>query len=422
MLSRYTSDAMATIWSDAARYERWRQVELAVLAAQVRAGTTPVDVLAAVEGVPAPTPAQVEVVEAEVRHDVVAFLDAWTASMDANAAAHVHRHLTSSDTVDTAQACALAEATDLILAAGRRLVVALADRALEHRATLCVARTHGQAAAFDVFGHRFADFAFAVDRALVRLSDTRAAVTVTNISGPVGAGIDLPPELVRNVAHSLGLGITPTTTQVVFRDAIAAWVTDLALLGAVCEAVATDIRLGQHDGVAELAEPRQQGQEGSSAMPHKRNPINAESVTGIARLLRGYVSPAIEDIALWSHRDISHSSVERVVLPDAASLCEQAVMATILMVNGMVVNEDALRANIQRAGPDLISSRLQAALLGDGFRRSDAATVVRERIGGNQVSSEEIASAAAEVIESEALALMFDQLSEIRSQYTAEKD
>ena len=408
---------MAAIWSDAARYERWRQVELAVLAAQVRIGATPAEVLTAAEAVPAPTPAEVEAVEAKVRHDVVAFLDAWTAGMDAEVAGHVHRHLTSSDTVDTAQACALAEATDLILGAGRRLVVALADRAFEHQATLCVARTHGQPAAFDVLGHRFADFAFAADRALTRLTRTRAAVTVANISGPVGAGIDLPTGLVRDVGDTLDLGLAPTTTQVVFRDAIAAWITDLALLGAVCEAVATDIRLGQHDGVAELAEPLHQGQAGSSAMPHKRNPITAENISGIARLLRAYVGPALEDVALWQHRDISHSSVERVVLPDAAALCEHALTATVCMVDGIVIDEDAVRANIERAGAVLVSSRLQAALLSTGLRRKDAAALVRERIVGGLVTTGELESAATEVLESEVLAVTFDRLAEIRIRY-----
>lgn len=419
MLGRYTSDEMAVIWSDATRYERWRQVELAVLAAQVRAGTAPAAVLAAAQGVAAPSPAEVEAVEAEVGHDVVAFLDAWTAEMDVEVAAHIHRHLTSSDIVDTAQACAIALTTDLILAAAQRLVIALANRALEHRYTLCVGRTHGQPAAFDVLGHRFADFAFAADRAVARLKHTRASVAVANISGPVGAGIALPPDIVRDVGDTLRLVIAPTTTQVVFRDSIAAWVADLALLGAVCEAVATDIRLGQHDGIAELAEPRQQGQEGSSAMPHKRNPITAENITGIARLLRGYVGPAFEDVALWQHRDISHSSVERVVLPDAAALCEHALAATARMVDGLVVDEVAIRANIDRAGAILASSRLQAAVQSTGRRRSDAAAVVRDRIAGASVTTEEVESAATEVLQSESLAATFDRLAEIRMRHSS---
>jgi adenylosuccinate lyase len=419
MLSRYTSDEMAAIWSDQARYERWRLLELAVLAAQVRAGTVPAEVLSVAESVPVPTAADVEAVEAVVRHDVVAFLDAWTAGMDASVACQVHRVLTSSDTADTAQALALVEATDVILTAGQRLVTVLADRALEHRASLCVARTHGQAAAFDVVGHRFADLAFATDRALARLAGTRAAVAVVNVSGPVGTGVDLPAALVRDIADTLGLGVAPVTTQVVFRDAIAAWVSDLALMGAVCESVATDIRLGQHDGVAELAEPRQPGQVGSSAMPHKRNPVTAENITGIARLLRGYVGPALEDVALWQHRDISHSSVERVVLPDAAALCEHALVATARMVSGLVIDLAAIQANIDRAGGALATSRLQATLQSKGFRRMNAAEAVRERVSKGLVSTEELEAAATQVLQSEALAATFDRLVELRARHAS---
>lgn len=417
MLSRYTSDEMAAVWSDEARYGRWRQVELAILAAQVSAGTVPPEVLTHAEAAPAPTLVQVEAVEAEVRHDVVAFLDAWTNGMDATVAGHVHRLLTSSDTVDTAQAIALAEATDLIAAAGRRLVIALADKAMELRATLCVARTHGQPATFDVVGHRFADFAYATDRALERLARTRSAVAVANISGPVGAGIDLPPALVDQIAKTLGLGVPPTTTQVVFRDAIAAWTADLALLGAVCEAVATDVRLGQHDGVAELAEPGRSGQEGSSAMPHKRNPIAAENVTGLGRLLRSYVSPALEDVALWQHRDISHSSVERVILPDGAALCEHALAVTTKMVEGLAVNHDAVAANIERAGAALASNRLQAALMRQGARRAEAARTLRERLDSGTVAPADVEAAAAEVLASETLAETFANISKLRARY-----
>lgn len=361
----------------------------------------------------------VEAVEEKVRHDVVAFLDAWTGGMDASAAGHVHKHLTSSDIVDTAQAIALVEATDLILAAGQRLVVALADRALEHRGTLCVARTHGQAAALDVVGHRFADFAFAADRGLARLRDTRFAIAVVNVSGPVGTGGHLPPSLVRDVADTLRLEVPPVTTQVLFRDSIAAWVTNLALLGAVCESAATDIRLGQHDGIAELAEPQHPGQQGSSAMPHKRNPITAENITGLARLLRGYVGPALEDIALWQHRDISHSSVERVVLPDAAALCEHAVNATARMVTGVIVDREALRANIDRAGTELVSSLLQTELQSTGVPRKAAADLVRERLAGGVVPAEEVQRAASQLLQSESLAAQFDQVAALRDHYSA---
>lgn len=420
MLGRYTSDAMASIWSDSARYGRWRDVELAVLAAQVRHGGAPLSALEAATAVPAPSNAQVEEVEARVRHDLVAFLDAWTDQMNDSTASHIHRDLTSSDIVDTAQAKALAEASDLILAAGTRLVVALTERALEQRTTLCVARTHGQPAAFDVLGHRFADLAFAVDRALTRLVATVPLVAVANISGPVGTGLALPPELVADVASSLGLGVAPATTQVLFRDSIAAWVSDLTLLGAVCEAVATDIRIGQHDGITELAEPRKAGQEGSSAMPHKRNPIAAENITGLARVLRGYVGPSLEDVALWGHRDISHSSVERVVLPDAAAICEHVLTATARVVEGVFVDIGAVRNNIERAGSVLASNRAQTKAQATGLRRAEAAAVVRDRIRESDVSTSDLEEAAAEVLQSQALAAVFERTAALRERYLNE--
>lgn len=417
MLGRYTSDAMAAIWSDASRYSRWREVELAVLAARVRCGDAPLSALEAASAVPSPANARVEEIESRVRHDVVAFLDAWTADMDDVTASHIHRGLTSSDIVDTAQAKALNAASNLILAAGRRLVLALIDRAVEHRATLSVARTHGQPAAFDVLGHRFADLAFAADRALARLVHTVPSVAVANISGPVGTGIGLPADLVADIASSLGLGVAPTTTQVLFRDSIAAWVGDLALLGAVCEAVATDIRIGQHDGIVELAEAHHAGQEGSSAMPHKRNPITAENITGLARVLRGYVGPALEDVTLWGHRDLSHSSVERIVLPDAAAVAEQILTSAARAVEGVVVDLNAVRHNVERAGTVLASSRQLAKAQATGLRRSEAAAQVRDqlRIGG--VSTLEVEEAAEEVLQSTSLTWTFERVAELREKW-----
>ena len=418
MLTRYTTEAMAKIWSDEARYERWREVELAVLAAQVHAGAVPARVLTAATAVPLPRAEHIATVEAEVRHDVVAFLEAWTAPMDDDVAGYVHRHLTSSDTVDTAQGIAIAQATDLIVDAGRGVVRALTRLALEHRDTLCVARTHGQPAALDVVGHRFADFAFAVDRALRHLSSARAGVAVVNISGPVGTGVALPPDLVHNVAETLGLATPATTTQVVFRDATAIWVAALAVLGAVCEAIATDVRLGQHDGVTELFEPRTQTQQGSSAMPHKRNPVAAENLVGIARLLRGYVGPALENVALWQHRDISHSSVERVLLPDAASLCEYALNSTARMIDGLVIDRSAVQANIGRAGVSLVSAHLQAQTQSEGVRRRDAAEAVRERIARGDVAPSMIEMVGAEVLTSPALIAVFENVAALQGRYS----
>jgi len=368
-----------------------------------------------------PTPSDVAELEKTVRHDVVAFLHSWTARMDPLAATHVHRDLTSSDVVDTALGLALQAAARLIQDAGEDLLVGLCDLALQLRAVLCVGRTHGQAAAFDVMGHRFADFAFALDRSLTRFSASSALVRLVKLSGPVGTGARLEPPLVDRVAATLGLAVPEVTTQVIFRDGIAAWVADIALLGAVCEAIATDVRIGQHDGVEELYELRGSGQEGSSAMPHKRNPIMAENITGLARLLRSYVGPALEDVALWQHRDLSHSSVERVILPDAAAIAETILRRTAEMVNGLEIDTENVSANIDRAGAVLASSLIRSHLLRDGSPQQGVAESVRQILADGTVSPREIESAADEVRASSELARVFESVTALRSTYAGRR-
>jgi len=421
MLARYTSASMAAVWSDEARYARWRDVELAVLQARTSYGLTPEPVLAAASLVLTPPKADIEAVEEEVRHDVVAFLLAWTERMEPLVAAHVHRGLTSSDVVDTAQSLAIGAATTLIEVQGRQLVVALLAKALANRDVLCVARTHGQPAAFDVIGHRFADLAFAVDRALERLAGARPRVLLANLTGPVGTGVGIPCDVAADAADKLGLALPAVTTQVLFRDGVAEWVAALALIGAVCEAVATDVRIGQHDGVEELAEPRGRGQEGSSAMPHKRNPVTAENVVGLARLLRSYLPPVIENVALWQHRDISHSSVERVVLPDAAALAEHVLRQTTRMIEGLLVDTDAVGANVARVGPRLASDRLLDLELANGATRREAMAAVRTRLSSGTVGDAVLVSAAEEVLHSEHLAQVFERAAALLEQYLSDR-
>jgi len=269
----------------------------------------------------------------------------------------------------------------------------------------------------DVVGHRFADFAFAVHRSVARLETTRKQLMVANISGPVGTGIGLPVDLASRAAKILGLALPEVTTQVVFRDTIATWVADLALLAAACEAIATDVRIGQHDGVAEMAEPRGAAQEGSSAMPHKRNPISAENVVGVARLLRGYVQPALQSIALWQHRDISHSSVERVVLPDAAALAEHILCTAVRVVDGLHIDQQQLQANIDRAGPRVVSSRLLGQQLDAGAPRREAMNRVRERVDSGDTAIAEVEAAAADVLASEALTRSFAFVADLRERH-----
>lgn len=422
MLERYSSPAMSKIWSTSSTYERWRRVELAVVEARVAVGRTPDTVLSALRGQPAPSIDAVAAIEEEVRHDLVAFLYAWTDDVDPQTAGHAHQDLTSSDVVDTALSLALRDATDLVLDAGHELVIALCDCALAHRKTVCVARTHGQAAAPSVFGHRIADFAFAADRAVRRLSAARDQAALINITGPVGTGVGLGPEITDRVAAILGLGRPLATTQVLFRDHIASWVLALALLAATCEAVATDVRIGQHDGINELAEARAPRQQGSSAMPHKANPITSEQICGLARVLRGYVGPTLEDVALWQHRDITHSSVERVILPDASALSEHLCRSTARLVSNLSINASTMMENVRRAGEQLASSRALSYHLGGGIARREAVESVRDMRRSSvappeAVSVPTLAVAIEEMLESATLSRCFNNVAVLRRGY-----
>ena len=316
MIERYTLPEMGHVWSEAHKYELWCQVETLVLAAHAEAGTVPAEAVAPVAAAAPPTPEAVAALEAVTGHDVIAFLSAWANNTTPReAAAYVHYGMTSSDLLDTALALQLAESTDLLTARCERLLHVLREHALEHRTTLRPGRTHGIHAEPDVWGHRVADFAFAVHRCRDRLIRARQSVAVGKLSGPVGTYSNIDPEIESEVLGKLGLRPADVATQVVLRDGIAEWVSVLALIASVCDAIAIEIRHGQRTEVAELAEPFGAGQKGSSAMPHKKNPVRAERISGLARVVRAQVVPVMEGIPLWHERDISHSSTERIALP-----------------------------------------------------------------------------------------------------------
>ena len=287
MIDRYTLPEMGRIWSEAHKYELWCQVETLVLEAHARAGTVPADAVGPVRAAPPPTPEAVAEVEAVTEHDVIAFLTAWADNTEPrSAAAFVHYGMTSSDLLDTALALQLAEATDLLLAKADRLVAVLRDHGLAHRETLRSGRTHGIHAEPDVWGHRVADFAFAAARSRDRVRRAREAVAVGTLSGPVGSYSNIDPAIEAAVMPALGLRAADVATQVVIRDGIAEWVSALAILATVCEAIALEVRHGQRTELRELAEPFRTGQKGSSAMPHKKNPIRSERICGLARVVR----------------------------------------------------------------------------------------------------------------------------------------
>jgi adenylosuccinate lyase len=285
--------------------------------------------------------------------------------------------MTSSDLLDTALAVQLTEASDLLLAKADRLVAVLRDHALAHRDTIKVGRTHGVHAEPDVWGHRVADLAFAMARSRDRLRAARSRVGVVAISGAVGTYSLIDPSVEGAVAGALGLRPADASTQVVLRDSISEWVAALGIIATVCEAVALEVRHGQRTEVRELAEPFGAGQKGSSAMPHKKNPIRSERIAGLARVVRAAIVPVMEGIPLWHERDISHSSTERVFLPDAAITTDYLLHLTTGLVSGLVVDADRMRANLDSTGGLIYTSSVLLELVDGGLSREDAYALVQ---------------------------------------------
>jgi adenylosuccinate lyase len=378
MIERYTLPEMGRIWSDQHKYELWCRVETLVLEAHAAAGRVPADAVEPVRNAPPPTPERVAEIEETTQHDVIAFLTAWADNTTPrSAAAYVHHGMTSSDLLDTALAVQLTEASDLLLAKADRLVAVLRDHALAHRDTIKVGRTHGVHAEPDVWGHRVADLAFAMARSRDRLRAARSRVGVVAISGAVGTYSLIDPSVEGAVAGALGLRSADASTQVVLRDSISEWVAALGIIATVCEAVALEVRHGQRTEVRELAEPFGAGQKGSSAMPHKKNPIRSERIAGLARVVRAAIVPVMEGIPLWHERDISHSSTERVFLPDAAITTDYLLHLTTGLVSGLVVDADRMRANLDSTGGLIYTSSVLLELVDGGLSREDAYALVQ---------------------------------------------
>ncbi|MFL6162180.1 MAG: adenylosuccinate lyase [Jatrophihabitantaceae bacterium] len=366
MISRYALPEMAQLWTDQARYETWTQVEILASQAQAQLGRIPAMAVADMRRAPIPSAARVAELERVRDHEVLSFLAAFCENLPAESARWVHLGMTSYDLVDTALGFTLARSADLLIAAGRRLRSVLIDRALEHWDTVCIGRTHGVHAEPTTFGHKLAGFAFAIDRSLRRLRAARTAVAVGTISGAVGTYALIDPYVESYVCSQLGLGVEPAPSQVVARDRHAELVQAVAVLGACIEQIALELRLLQRTEVAEVEERRTVAYQGSSAMPHKRNPTTSERLCGLARLLRGYASTVLEDVALWHERDLAHSSVERVALPDSLLVGHyQATMATEL-VETLAVFGDRMRASVQATNGLVYSSAVLADLTESG--------------------------------------------------------
>jgi adenylosuccinate lyase len=376
MIPRYTLPEMGAVWSEQYRFRLFARVEVAVVRARARRGLVPPEDLAAIEATPPPPAERVHELDQRLHHDVIAFLTAYGEGIGP-ASRHVHYGMTSSDLLDSALALQLVRAADLLASRLDRLVAALRDRALEHRDTLCLGRTHGVAAEPTTFGLKLAGHAFAFDRDRRRLAAARRAVAVGKLSGAVGTYSNLAADVEAEVLGELDLEPEDAATQVVARDRHAQFLATLALVGANLERLAVEVRHLQRTEVREAEEPFAPGQKGSSAMPHKRNPIVAERLTGIARLLRGYAIPALEDVALWHERDISHSSAERVVLPDACCVLDYGLDRAAWLVAGLRVFPERMRANLEASGGLAGSSSALLALVDGGWSREDAYAAVQ---------------------------------------------
>jgi adenylosuccinate lyase len=372
MILRYTRPELAKIWSDRAHFEAMRQVEVA--ASEELDGPTEPEL----EAIRAATFTVEEIAERErvTDHDTAAFVDVLAASAGP-AGRWLHYGLTSSDVLDTALALQLRQVAELVLPDSRRLVEILVARARQHAHTLTVGRTHGIHAEPTTFGIKLASFAFEAARNAERLERAFAQVCVGAISGAVGTYASASPDFERRVLDRLGLEPEPVSTQVVGRDRHAELLEAIALAGAGLERLATEIRHLARTEVSEVQEPFGRGQKGSSAMPHKRNPIKAEQVSGLARVLRANGQAALENVALWHERDISHSSVERIIIPDSTTLLDHLQRRAIALVEGMVVDPERMRANLELTHGALFSQRVLLALVESGMSRDDAYRVVQ---------------------------------------------
>ena len=380
MIERYQTPEMATLWSDEARLARWLEVELLATEGHAALDLVPADEAAACrERAPGIDGAFLTAVlerEEVTNHDVAAFVDVVQSSIGAPAGSWIHYGLTSSDVVDTALCWAMRDASDLIAAALRDLRSTLIDLAIEHRDTVMIGRTHGIHAEPTTFGAKVALWALQVDRDLRRLTAARDSVSVMKLSGAVGTYSNIPPEVEAHVGEALGLTPVPAT-QVVARDRHAELLYACASIAATCELVAVELRHLQRTEVREVLEGFAPGQKGSSAMPHKRNPISAETISGLARVVRSNLSAGLQDVALWHERDISHSSVERVILPDSTTLAHYLVRRLDRLVSRLEVFPERMRANLESSRGLVFSQAVLLALVSAGMTRDDAYRVVQ---------------------------------------------
>ena len=371
MIPRYTRKELAHIWSDENRYQKWLDVEVAACEAWAQLGKIPPSSIDNIRKNSRFTVGRIEEIEAVTRHDVIAFVSCVGEYLGDDAR-YVHMGLTSSDVLDTAYALLLKESSLILLDDIRALMAALKKRAFEYKHTPAMGRSHGIHAEPITFGLKFALWFAEMERNLKRMEDAMDTISYGKISGAVGTFANVPPEVEEYVCKKLGLKPAPISTQVLQRDRHAHFFSTLAIIGATIEKIATEIRHLQRTEVLEAMEPFGKGQKGSSAMPHKKNPILSENITGMARLLRGYCLSALENVALWHERDISHSSVERVIGPDATIILDFSLKRLQGLIEGLVVYPENMQKNIDITRGLWHSQGVLLALVEKGIARDEA--------------------------------------------------
>jgi adenylosuccinate lyase len=411
MIARYSLPEMAAVWSEERKLAVWKEIEALVAEAWAEQGIAPGEAAIAIRNAPPVDVAAWKDRERETGHDLAAFVDVLAASMPAHGE-WVHYGLTSSDIVDTAQGVLLAEAADLLLRRTRVLFETVRRRAGEFAGTVMIGRTHGIWAEPTTFGLKLATWAFEIARIHRRLHTARDTIAVGKLSGAVGTYAHTPPAVEAYVLDRLRMSPEPAASQVVPRDRHAEFVAALALAGASLERFATEIRHLQRSEVGEVREPFGSAQKGSSAMPHKRNPIGSENVTGLARLLRGYAQAALENVALWHERDISHSSVERVIFPDATSVLHFALVRMDRIIDSLVVDPDRMAANLAASNGLVYSQAVLTEMVRNGMNRDEAYRFVQHhalRCWDGAGSLQELLAADPDIpLDPAALAACFD--------------
>ena len=376
MIARYTLPDMGRLWGDETRLSVMLQVELLVLEAQAKQGLIPRRAVTQIRKRVRLNLARIQQREEATRHDVIAFIEHLEERVG-RYGRYLHFGLTSSDVLDTSLAVLLRRSTELLIEDLTRLIAALAKQAKRHKKTVMIGRTHGIHAEPTTFGLKLATFYDEFKRHLNRLGAVQREVSVGKISGAVGTFANVDPSVEREVCRKLGLKAAPISTQIIQRDLHASYLTTLALIGASLEKLATEIRNLQRTEIHEVEEPFGRGQKGSSAMPHKKNPITCERVAGLARLLRGYSVAAMENVALWHERDITHSSVERVILPDGSITLDYMLQTMTWVISGLLVRKDQMRENLMRTQGVVFSGQVLLRLMEQGLSRTQAYEMVQ---------------------------------------------